>query len=77
MLFKRPNRGVRPSESRKLQRAESLDRQISGIVGKVGSRKGVAPGEKPSSPLGEWTRLSRGLFEAGPQLVQEWRPLTV
>src|SRR5215211_7183117 len=53
----------------------SLNRQISGIFGEVGPGKGVAPGEEPSPLLG--ICLPCGLFEAGPQLVQERRSLPV
>src|SRR5215211_5146350 len=37
---------------RKPERADGLYWQIPGIVGKVGSGEGVAPGEEPSALLG-------------------------
>src|ERR687889_80657 len=65
----------RSYSSRVLSGHETSYRQIPGIVGKVGPGESIAPGEEPSPLLGEGTRLPCGLFEAGPQLVQERRSL--
>src|SRR5215208_7038340 len=62
---------------RKPERADGLYWQIPGIVGKVGSGEGVAPGEEPSALFGERACLCCGLFESGPQLMQERRSLPV
>jgi hypothetical protein len=69
--------GVLTSEGQGPKRADGLYWQIPGIIGKVGSGEGVAPGEKPSALFGERACLCCGLFESGPQLMQERRSLPV
>jgi hypothetical protein len=44
--------GYRDQTSRMCLKPVALNRQVSGIVGKVGSGEGIPPGEEPATLLG-------------------------
>src|SRR5918998_4201050 len=59
------------------KRAEKLHWHVSGVIRKIRAGQGVAAGEEPPSKVRLGAGLGGRLLQAGPQLVQERRPLAV